>query len=135
MGKLRIRFLSTFRDVVDNDNIDLDVSGQVTLGELLDILSKKYGSGLTGQFEKLDYMMIFVNNVEYRTLNGLSTVLKDGDQITFGHILAGGSWNRVVEPRTAVYATTSNLNPKMSFPCNFLIFPQTGRTLSPILTS
>jgi MoaD family protein len=91
LAKISIRFLSTFRDVVGNDKVEFDIPDQLTLGELLEILSKKYGKGLSEHFDKIDYLMIFVNNVEYRTISGMSTRLKDGDHVTFGHILAGGS--------------------------------------------
>jgi molybdopterin converting factor small subunit len=90
MSKIRIKFLSTFRDVVSTNSTELDVPSQITLGELLDLLSKKFGEGLSEHFRKLDYLMIFINNVEYRGLKGLDTQLKNGDNVTIGHILAGG---------------------------------------------
>ena len=90
MSTVRIRFLSTFREVVPTNDMKLDVPDGITLGELLEILSKKFGQGLSEHFEKLDYVVIFINNVEYRGLNGLKTPLKDGDSIVIGHILAGG---------------------------------------------
>jgi molybdopterin converting factor small subunit len=90
LSKVRIKFLSTFREVVPTSDVELDVSNEIKLGELLRILSKKYGEGLSEHFEKLDFLVIFINNVEYRGLKGLETPLRDGDNVIIGHILAGG---------------------------------------------
>jgi molybdopterin converting factor small subunit len=90
LSKVRIKFLSTFRDVVAASDVELDIVNETTLGQLLEILSKKFGERLSGHFEKLDYLVIFINNVEYRGLNGLKTPLRDGDNVIIGHILAGG---------------------------------------------
>ncbi len=90
MGKIKIKFLGTFHSVVNSENVELEISGQRTLREILKLLSQKFGEELAMHFRKIDYLNIFINNVEYRGLKGLDTPIKEGDSIVIGHILAGG---------------------------------------------
>lgn len=91
MVKVNIKFLSTFHSVVDDDDLEFKVPKPATLGKVLDLLSKRFGEALAEHFRRLEYLMIFVNDVEYRRLRGLDTLLKDGDKITIGHVAAGGA--------------------------------------------
>ncbi|MEM4245934.1 MAG: MoaD/ThiS family protein [Candidatus Bathyarchaeia archaeon] len=88
--KVKIKFLGTFHSVVDSENVELEIPRQAVLRNVLDLLVKKFGEELAEHFRRIDYLMIFINNVEYRGLKGLDTPVGDGDSIVIGHILAGG---------------------------------------------
>ena len=90
MGKVKEKFLGTFHSVVDRQNIEIEITSSVRLNEVLKILVNKLGEGLAEHFKRIDDLMIFINNVEYRKLKGLNTQVKAGDNIIIGHILAGG---------------------------------------------
>ncbi len=81
-----------FRKATDNrDRIEMAAS---TVGGLLDELERAYG-GLKGLVrgeggEVHAHVNIYVNSEAIETLQGLSTPLKDGDEVAIIPALAGG---------------------------------------------
>lgn len=88
--RIKIRFLSTFHEI-RAENIDLEVPPDTSVLKLLEILKEKFGENFSNLVKIPDYLMIFINDVNCRQLQGFETRLKEGDRVTLGHILAGGS--------------------------------------------
>ncbi|MFT5365823.1 MAG: molybdopterin synthase sulfur carrier subunit [Candidatus Latescibacterota bacterium] len=76
-----------------NDQAEVAVEGS-TVGEVIDTLEAQHG----GIKEKIAdesgairrFVNIYVNEEDIRFLDGPSTVLKDGDQVTIVPAIAGG---------------------------------------------
>jgi len=88
--KIRVKFLGTFFSVVNTDAIDLELMDGATVSDAFSALKRKFGKAFGEHAERLDYLMVFVNNVEYRQLQGQETILRQGDSLTLGHVAAGG---------------------------------------------
>ncbi len=87
---VNVKFHGTFYPIVHADSATLELEDQATVEGLCEALKKRFGKPFAEQIEKLDYLVIFVNNTEYRQLQGLKTKLVDGDVVTLGHVVAGG---------------------------------------------
>ena len=73
------------------DNIVLEVPDDVDLDRVLSELEAKFGAQFTEHIRgHLDYCVIYINNSDYRQLQGLKTKIKEGDKIIIGHVIAGG---------------------------------------------
>jgi molybdopterin converting factor small subunit len=73
------------------DNMVLEVPDDVDLDSVLSALEAKFGAQFTEHIRgHLNYCVIYINNSDYRQLQGLKTKIKDGDNIIIGHVIAGG---------------------------------------------
>jgi molybdopterin converting factor small subunit len=73
------------------DNMVLEVPDDVDLDRVLSALEAKFGAQFTEHIRgHLNYCVIYINNSDYRQLQGLKTKIKDGDNIIIGHVIAGG---------------------------------------------
>jgi molybdopterin converting factor small subunit len=73
------------------ENLILDISNEVDLDGVLSILEAKFGELFTEHVRgHLDYCVIYINNSDFRQLQGLKTKIRNGDNIIIGHVLAGG---------------------------------------------
>jgi len=88
--RVRVKFHGTFYSIVGTDSLPVQLDKNPTLQDLLATLEAKFGEALAEHTRRLDYLMIFVNDKEYRQLQGLQTRLSEGDLITVGHIVGGG---------------------------------------------
>jgi len=88
--RIKVKFHGTFYPIVKTDSVDLELGAGSTVGDVLLALEKRFGKEFAEHTRRLDYLIIFVNDVEYRQLQGLKTVLSNGDQLTVGHVVAGG---------------------------------------------
>ncbi len=64
-----------------------------TVGECFDYLSKQYPifrDRLINKKDELSTMLVFINGENIRNLDGLATVVKDGDEIGIIPLAAGG---------------------------------------------
>jgi len=84
------KFHGTFYSVVGTDSLILELQDNSTLRDFLTALESKFGEGFAKHTARLDYLVIFVNDKEYRQLNVLQTRLSDGDVVTLGHVVGGG---------------------------------------------
>lgn len=67
----------------------MEIEPNTTVGQLINILRGEYlGTGTAGQSNLP--MAVIVNGRSIYTLNGLETILKDGDTVVFVPFLAGG---------------------------------------------
>jgi len=91
ISKAKIKFLSTFHEVTGAESVELDFSDNADLDHILHLLEEKFGRKFSEHVRQhLDYVVIYINNLSFRQLDGLKTVINDGDRIIIGHVLAGG---------------------------------------------
>ncbi len=87
---VRVKFHGTFYSVVGTDTLTVELNDQSTLHDLLAALEEKFGQAFREHATRLDYLVMFVNDKEYRQLEGLKTRLSEGDVVTLGHVVGGG---------------------------------------------
>ena len=88
--KVKVKFHATFYPTVKTDSIDLALQDGATVSDALSAMEKKFGKDFAEHTQRLDYLIIFVNNTEYRQLQASKTILHEGDLLTLGHVVAGG---------------------------------------------
>ena len=91
--KIKIKLLKPFSNAVGKSEMDLDFNGQI-LKDLIEYLSYQYPD-LKKEFysktnELTEYICIFVNDKPASALNGIDTMLKNGDEILFFIPISGG---------------------------------------------
>ena len=97
MITLKFHFSSPFNELTKVTNTRIQFDKELTLLELFEALTKKYGE----KFNELlwdkknkdkfsSFLSIIINGKTYRDEYFLNTVLKDGDDISFLYIYFGG---------------------------------------------
>jgi len=91
ISKARIKFLSTFHELTGIESIDLEFPNNSDIDQILRLLEGRFGPKFSEHVRQhLDYVVIYVNNLSFRELDGLKTVINNGDNVIMGHIIAGG---------------------------------------------
>jgi len=96
MVKVIVKAFATIREAIGEfGKISLEFPEQVTVKNLIEVLSKNFGEKFNS--EVLDdnglpkkTIKIFVNGRDIEFLDGLSTNLKDGDEVALIPPIAGG---------------------------------------------
>ncbi len=82
-------------DLINSVNLQLEIPEKSTIAQVLIELEKKIGKEfkkrILADSDKInDYVILVLNGKDIRILDGLNTVLKDKDTISFLPALAGG---------------------------------------------
>jgi len=92
---ITVKSFANIRDVVGTGELALNVSDDITLGGLFDVLHKKYGEAFDRQIR--DQMtgaivpfLILINDKTYRTTTDLDVSLSEGDAVTIMIPFDGG---------------------------------------------
>ena len=75
------------------DGRDVALCAGKTVGECFDDLGKRYSlfhDQVTGQNDEASQMLVFVNGDNIRSMDGLATIVNDGDEISIIPLAAGG---------------------------------------------
>lgn len=88
--RVGVKFHGTFYPIVKTDSLTLELPEGATVRDAFLALETQFGKEFAEQTLRLEYMMVFVNDTEYRQLQGTKTVLREGDSLTLGHVVAGG---------------------------------------------
>ncbi len=89
--EVEIKFLSTFFGMTKTDKVKLSIPENTDIDSMLTIIEPEVGHETIEHIRShLDYIVIAVNNIDYRQLQGLKTVIKEGDKLVIGHVIAGG---------------------------------------------
>jgi len=92
--KLRVKFLATLYELTGVLKTEVEVPDGLTIRGLIDALARKYAKlreELLDEGGNLKPMYnILVNGRAVEWLNGLDTRLKDGDEVVFIPLAAGG---------------------------------------------
>lgn len=90
---IEIKFLTRLIDITGTKNIQLE---DITyINALIELLIEKYGKSFKevlfdDKGNIRDYLKVMVNGEDIRELDGLNTVLNDGDQVVIFQTIAGG---------------------------------------------
>ncbi|MEM2249344.1 MAG: MoaD family protein [Candidatus Bathyarchaeia archaeon] len=95
MAKVQVKFLSGFKEAVKGESAEVSIVGGSTVEDVLKHLCDKFGEPLRSLIFKngksiAGNLIIFVNGRNILTINGVKTVLRDGDQIILSTPVAGG---------------------------------------------
>ena len=90
-SNVELKFLSTFYNLTKKEVLSIKVPEEADIDWVLDEIKITLGNEIVAHIRNhLDFVVIAVNNVDCRQLNGLKTRIKNGDRIVIGHIIAGG---------------------------------------------
>ena len=90
---IEIKFLTRFLEITGERTTQIDDVNNIS--DLIDVLIKKYGE----EFKEIlwddkgnlrDYLKVMLNGEDVRDIDGLDTLLKDGDQVVMFQTIAGG---------------------------------------------
>jgi molybdopterin converting factor small subunit len=88
---VEVKFLSTFFTLCKKENLNVPVPDKADLNYLVDVIEEKLGNEVAAHIrDHLDYVVLAVNNVDCKQMQGLKTPLKNGDRVVIGHVIAGG---------------------------------------------
>ncbi|MDF0589789.1 ubiquitin-like small modifier protein 1 [Candidatus Methanocrinis natronophilus] len=90
---IHVRAFASFREILGKEK-DMDVDGGSTVGDLLDILASSHQGLGPAVFEEdgrvREYVIILRNRERIDSLEGLATVLEEGDEVAILPPVAGG---------------------------------------------
>ncbi|MCS7125359.1 MAG: MoaD/ThiS family protein [Aigarchaeota archaeon] len=96
MVKVVVKAFATIREALgETGRINIEVSEGTNIKSLIELLSQRYGERFTREVLDNNGLLkktikIFVNGRDIDFLNGLSTTIKDGDEIALIPPVAGG---------------------------------------------
>jgi molybdopterin synthase sulfur carrier subunit len=90
---LKIKLLRPFSDAIGKSELELDFNGDTLKDVLMELISRY--PQLKKEFyiknnELTQYMCVFVNDKPISALNGIETVIKNGDELLFFIPISGG---------------------------------------------
>ena len=93
--KITVKFFTSLREITGKKQDEIESSSTITLEELLNLLSKKYGQQFTDYLynEKGNvrtYIQILINGRGIKALQGFETRLKEGDTVAIFPPVGGG---------------------------------------------
>ena len=89
--QVEIKFLSTFYNLTKKEKLNITVPDDADLYFIVDSIETKLGPEVAAHIrDHLEYVVLAVNNVDCKQLQGLKTKIKNGDRIVIGHVIAGG---------------------------------------------
>jgi len=93
--KVIVKFFTTLREITDKREEEIKSSKDLTVGELLEQLSKKYGRRFMDYvYDKKgnvqSYLQFLVNGRSITTRKDLKTKLKEGDRVAIIPPVGGG---------------------------------------------
>jgi molybdopterin synthase sulfur carrier subunit len=95
MINTKIIFLSVLMDITGNEETMISIDENSTIMDLLNKLINLFGNEFENTiFEKSElqnkYIIIGINGKDVRSLNGLNTIIQNGDEISIMPAIAGG---------------------------------------------
>lgn len=94
--RIRLRFLSTMKELVEKNDNSLEVDAQATVEDLLKLVLARYNNSMTSLLFEEDKksvrndILILINDVDISVLDGLKTSLSEGDEVALIPIAHGG---------------------------------------------
>jgi molybdopterin synthase sulfur carrier subunit len=87
--------LSLLADYAGEEESNLKVDENSSINDIIKYLTSRYGNKfkskiLDSQNVLNKYIIIILNDVDVRSFDGLDTVIKEGDELTFLPVIAGG---------------------------------------------
>ena len=94
--KIKVIYLGYVRNLTKKSQETFEVKENITIGELLNVISRKYGSPFQHEIyepeqEKLKHEYgVIINGFLMNRLQGLKTILKNGDKVFLTTLISGG---------------------------------------------
>ena len=95
MPNIKASFLSLLVDIIGKEEINLSIIENSTIKDVLVKLRLSIGKNFENSIfnikDKLNkYIILGLNGKDIRKFNGLDTIIKDGDELSFLPAIAGG---------------------------------------------
>jgi MoaD family protein len=91
--KIKLKLLRPFSELIGKSEFEIDFN-EKTLNNLLKFLVNKYPKlekeFFKENYELTEYICIFINDKPLSALNGVDTLLKNGDEVLFFMPISGG---------------------------------------------
>lgn len=94
--KVRLRFVSTLKQLVDRDQKILEIEGEATIGDLLRLIQATFSKDISRFLFENDSktirndILILVNDTDIGALDGIETALSENDEVILMPISHGG---------------------------------------------
>lgn len=93
--KVTVKFFTTLREIAGKGEEEIEFKSKITVQELLNHLSKKYGQQFQDYIydekgKKRSYLQFLINGRSITILQGLETKLKEGDKVAIIPPVGGG---------------------------------------------
>ena len=93
--KITVRFFTVLREITGKKEEKLEFTNSITLNELLDHLSQRYGRQFTDYVYNANgkprsYLQFLINGKSITTLEDFKTRLKEGDKVAIIPPVGGG---------------------------------------------
>ena len=95
MPSFKIHLMESITDLVGKTELDVQAKEGATLSDVFKEVGREYGESVKKKIIAPDggfypYVLVSVNGIDFRALNGMDTRLKDGDIILVGLLITGG---------------------------------------------
>ncbi|MHA1112845.1 MAG: MoaD/ThiS family protein [Promethearchaeota archaeon] len=95
MITVKVKFLSLLSDLIEKDDICLELPNNSKIDQILPLLQQIIGINfkkrvLLNPRRLNNYVILVINGEDIRVLDGLHTLLRNNDEISFLPALAGG---------------------------------------------
>ena len=95
MPSFKIHLMESMTDLVGKTKLDVQAKEGATLSDVFKEVGREYGESVKEKILAPDgdfhpYVLVSVNGIDFRALNGMDTRLKDGDIILAGLLITGG---------------------------------------------
>ena len=95
MPSFKIHLMESITDLVGKTELDVQAKEGATLSDVFKEVGREYGESVKKKIVAPDgdfhpYVLVSVNGIDFRALNGMDTRLKDGDIILAGLLITGG---------------------------------------------
>jgi molybdopterin synthase sulfur carrier subunit len=93
--KVHVKYYAMVRNATGKKEETIELDNGSKVRDLLNIIVNRYGEALrrylySGEAQRIDYLMITVNDVNTMSLNKHDTILHDGDTVMLLPPIGGG---------------------------------------------
>jgi len=87
---IEVLFFGQLRELTEVPRTIVEIEDSASLADLVESLVGIYGVAFRNKADSIKGLRILINGREYNVLDGMETLLKDGDTVAFLPPIAGG---------------------------------------------